>query len=647
MCSRSSSSSSAALAAAAACALLAAAVLATPEQALTRRKRIVGGDPAPQPPEDDPAVVIYRGDEQATLRGVREGPYYAFRGIRFAEPPVGRFRLQRPRRAFLSGTYNATKPPPPCPQPDPRGTGGIVGSEDCLFLNVFTPKLPDGSSGLPVLFWIHGGGYRRGSASQYGVTPLLNKNLVVVTIQYRLGSLGFLSGASKELPGNVGLFDMSLALDWVRDYIKFFGGNPNLIKACGQGTGASSAILLSLSKITQGFLGGIIALSGTALSTFAVDNDPLGTSRDLATKNGCPVSPMLAMVRCLQELPVESLIKADSNLQDSRLLAKGLIGGLKGLLGPAPVVDGAHDNRFIPSFLQDEPLNILKSGKFPKIPLLTGITKEETSTAILGDYQNDILGKLSTIPNYANQIVDSLGASIASVTNATKQLTSISSIYFNSGILTNPEKIISKLIEATGDALFSLPAFETSQLWSDKFPTYLYSFEHKGKQKGGPEFLTGLPLVQQTLTPAPNEGIGHGDDLPFLFDALPLDGNKAPGSSFKLTDPDDITVQDLMTSYIAEFAKTGVPVSNATDGKSTWLPFSRSNNNYLQIMKKPMSAKDFRYCQLAVWAGITERLQSTTCQAFNVAKDLAGSITDVKIVPVAVPLNTHILPFGG
>jgi carboxylesterase type B len=165
-----------------------------------RVRRIVGGDAAVAPPEDDPVVFTRFAGKTARVLGVRDLPHYVFRGIRYGHAPAGKERflvrppspdkfdltslLQRPRQYFLQGFENATRFPPPCVQPVP-GQDKVIGDEDCLFLNVFTPTLPTGlegtfashenhriisfSSGLPVIVWIHGGGYRYGSASQYGV----------------------------------------------------------------------------------------------------------------------------------------------------------------------------------------------------------------------------------------------------------------------------------------------------------------------------------------------------------------------------------------------------------------------------------------------------------------------------------------------
>lgn len=153
---------------------------------------------------------------------------------------------------FLQGDIDATKLPSPCIQPVP-GKNKTVGSEDCLFLNIFTPELPTGTEGLPVIVWIHGGGFRFGSASQYGVRHLIGKRIIIVSIQYRLGSLGFLSTGTREMPGNVALWDMALATQWVRNYIGFFGGNPFRIVIMGHDTGASSALLVALSNIAKGY----------------------------------------------------------------------------------------------------------------------------------------------------------------------------------------------------------------------------------------------------------------------------------------------------------------------------------------------------------------------------------------------------------
>ncbi|KAJ9601634.1 hypothetical protein L9F63_000242 [Diploptera punctata] len=583
-----------------------------------RVKRIVGGMPAAVPPEDDPVVFVYLHEQDARVFGNRDRPngYYNFRGIRYAEPPVGRFRFQRARKLKLWEIK-------------------IIGSEDCLFLNVlYSIKLPDSSEGLPVLMWIHGGGYRRGSASQYGVSHLVDQKLVVVTIQYRLGSLGFLSAGTKELPGNAGMFDMSLALQWIKDYIKFFGGNPNKITVFGQGTGASSAILLSLSQITQGFLSGVMAMSGSALSAFAIDKNPIATGREVAQKNGCPTSPTFEMVKCLQELPVSALIQADSGLQELRLAAQGVLAGLTGLLGPAPCIEGGNDGRFLPNFFDKSPLDGLKSGKFPKIPLLTGVTRDETSSALNGQYRNEVLENVKKDPKYLDNLVNDIvkGSDLfGELYNRTDELIkNVGSKYF--GFLKgDPSTTLNKVVEVTGDSLFNLPAFQMAKMWSKYFgKTFFYSFDQQSERNmhGGGQFLQGLPIVEDGNNT--NTGVAHGDDLPFVFDPLSLYGNGSTGGS-GASDPNKDKVQNITTQLVAQFARTGEP---SIEGLGPWPTFSGDKTNYISISSTPRKQSNFRFCQMALWGGILTQLQSSTCKTFwgitKFSEDALGNLEKAK-----------------
>lgn len=131
----------------------------------------------------------------------------------------------------------------------------------------------------------------------------------MVTIQYRLGTLGFLSSGTPELPGNAALWDMALAVQWTRNYIGFFGGNPHKIVIMGQGTGASGALLLALSNIAKGSASAIVAMSGSALSNWAMDNNPKATAIEVAQHHGCPITNIVTMIKCLQALPPDNIIQ--------------------------------------------------------------------------------------------------------------------------------------------------------------------------------------------------------------------------------------------------------------------------------------------------------------------------------------------------
>ncbi|CAG9813114.1 unnamed protein product [Phaedon cochleariae] len=585
-----------------------------------RVKRIVGGNPADPPPEDDPTVYTNFAGKAARVQGVREFPHYVFRGIKYALPPIGKNRFLRPKQKFLEGHVDATRYAPPCIQPRP-GTNMIIGSEDCLAVNVFTPELPTGLEGLPVVVWIHGGGFRYGSASQYGVRHLVGKQLVVVTIQYRLGSLGFLSDGSKQLPGNVALWDMVLAVQWVRNYIGFFGGNPYRIVVMGHDTGASSALLVTLSKVAKGLSAGVIAMSGTAVSRWAVDNSPQTAAKDIADQNGCPIGDIVTMVKCLQTLPPESIIKGDSYIEFHRLQSNGFMSGLSGNLGGSPVTEGVNDGRSLPGLVENEPINDLEKENNPKIPLLTGIVKDETKRAVKGYMNEDIIKKLKTVPNYIeNVLVNNLKGFIPLKNhlqevkqNAENLITGLIPLNFKNYLQHNKDNLfesLEKISDITNDVLFNVPAFLTVDRWSrNGAPTFLYSFEHFGKLKKGNTFLRGSPLVgNDTETHDDNGTVGHGDDLAYLFDANDVEGKSL--NSDVILNEDDRKVRDFFTQMISDFARHGAPRMN----NKNILPFSGKTNNFIQIKPKPEITNNFKFCEMALWCNIAERLKSTSCQ---------------------------------
>ncbi|XP_049861708.1 acetylcholinesterase-like, partial [Schistocerca gregaria] len=176
-------------------------------------------------------------------------PYTAFLGIPYAEPPTGELRFQAPRPAAAwEGVLNATQYGSDCVQ----STG--TGYEDCLYLNVYVPGTPAEAAALPVLFWIHGGEFGSGSGSdqQYGPHFIVSYGVILVTTNYRLGPLGFLSTGDEVVPGNAGLKDQQLALTWVQRNIANFGGDPDLVTPFGQSAGGMAVSFHLVSPLSAG-----------------------------------------------------------------------------------------------------------------------------------------------------------------------------------------------------------------------------------------------------------------------------------------------------------------------------------------------------------------------------------------------------------
>jgi len=219
-----------------------------------------------------PSVAIPQG----RLAGTSRDGVDAFRAIPYAAPPVGALRWRAPAAPNgWRGVRDASAFGPVCPQPPVDWAGHDLDrqSEDCLTLNVWTPSLAS-SARLPVMVWFHGGGYTNGSGSQatYEGTKLAKRGVVIVTVNYRLGALGFLAhpALSAESPlhtsGNYGLLDQIAALKWVRANIARFGGNPNNVTIFGQSAGGGSAMLLTVSPLARGLFQKAIFESGAALN---------------------------------------------------------------------------------------------------------------------------------------------------------------------------------------------------------------------------------------------------------------------------------------------------------------------------------------------------------------------------------------------
>ncbi|KAG7171403.1 Venom carboxylesterase-6-like 11 [Homarus americanus] len=259
--------------------------------------------------------------QQGVIIGSREeadaGRFiYSFKGIPYAEPPVGDLRMKDPLPAGgWTGERNGTEDPPVCKQIDIvalfKDEEAVVGDEDCLFLNVFTPR--PYSSDLPVMVYIHGGAFILGSMIGCGPLPLLNKDVVLVAIQYRLGVLGFLSTEDEVLPGNLGLKDQTVALRWVQENIRSFGGDPEKVTIFGESAGSASVHFQILTPHAAGLFQQAIMQSGTALCPWALREDHKEVAVTLGEMYTCSdaESPDLdsnRLLDCLNEVPVDDLI---------------------------------------------------------------------------------------------------------------------------------------------------------------------------------------------------------------------------------------------------------------------------------------------------------------------------------------------------
>jgi len=304
------------------------------------------------------------------LAGRVEGGIHVFRGIPYAKPPVGplRFRAPEPAPAW-KGVREAVAFGPSAPQnpmmlPLPGMDVGAM-DEDCLYLNVYTPA-PDGGR-RPVLVWIHGGGFVIGSGSQsiYDGSRLARRgDVVVVTINYRLGPLGFLHLADlcpglEGAAGNCGIRDQVLALEWVRDHIEAFGGDPGNVTIFGESAGGMSVGTLLGTPSARGLFQRAIAQSGACHNVHTRETATRVAEHFLEDLGVRPVDA----ARVLRELPPDKIL----DTQQQTFLKLGTSLGL--LLPFQPLTDG--------EFIPEPPIEAVRAGSARRVSLLTGTTRDE------------------------------------------------------------------------------------------------------------------------------------------------------------------------------------------------------------------------------------------------------------------------------
>ncbi|RZC35306.1 COesterase and/or Abhydrolase 3 domain containing protein, partial [Asbolus verrucosus] len=316
---------------------------------------------------------LIQGREGATIKSKT---YYAFEKIPYATPPVGELRFKAPLPAQnWEGTLNTTYLDVSCHQLLPALAQELE-SEDCLYVNVFTPQLPSAEQNVsfPVMFFIHGGAFAGGSSAMHKSDLIVENDVVLVTINYRLGPFGFLSTQDEVIPGNNGLKDQQLAIQWTHDNIHLFGGDPEKVTIFGQSAGSASCAYQLLNQQSQGLFIGAILESGVsimpsvyqrrareiAFAAAAFINDTFTNSNDSAA--------LLDFLLTVDAEDIKDAARqysaAETGPEDEEL-SRGLYWG--------PVIEVKNPDAFITKKM----FGLLQAGNVVAVPILIGVTSEE------------------------------------------------------------------------------------------------------------------------------------------------------------------------------------------------------------------------------------------------------------------------------
>ncbi|XP_012688033.2 carboxylesterase 5A-like [Clupea harengus] len=474
-------------------------------------------------------------------------------GIPFARPPLGPLRLSAPQPAeSWEGERDATQQPPMCLQdPDvvPKWSKNLgvelsvpPVSEDCLYLNVYTPAKSTDDEKLPVMVWIHGGAYLFGAASQYdGSVLAAYENLVVVIVQYRLGILGFFSTGDEHAQGNWGLLDQIAALQWVQQNIGIFGGDPNSVTIAGESAGGMSTSFLVLSPLSKGLFHRAVLQSGSATVAGYSTNTPAVFAQMVANVTDCDSSSTEALVQCLRQKNEEELI----NVMKKKIPASATV-----------------DGKFLPAPAEQ----LLSSKDFLKVPILIGVTNHEFGWSLPKAF---FPGGLENIDRA--MITGALGRLIPSgVASGVNEI--IVDEYLKDA--KTPEDIRDASLDLLGDLFLVIPAIKVANYHRDAgVPVYMYEFQHR-------------PEIYKDTRPSFVKA-DHGDELGFVFGACFWNGHvKLNGST---TEGENQLCRTVM-SYWANFARNGSPNG---PGLVHW-PLYDASNKYLNLDLQQSEGQDLR-----------------------------------------------------
>ncbi len=474
-----------------------------------------------------PNEIIYT--DAGALRGTTSGAMDEFLGIPYAKPPVGDLRWRAPRRAApWPGILDATQFAPHCAQ-NASPFGQASQSEDCLYLNVYRPKGARADEfrrldGLPVMVWIHGGALVTGESDDYDPSALVDKGVIVVTINYRLGALGFLvqsalasdPNSPNTVTINYGLRDQQEALHWVQRNIRSFGGNPHNVTVFGESAGGLSTLSHIASPLSSDLFAKAIVESGAyslVLPSLA-QSESAGTT--FATAIGCSDQS----ATCLRTAPLSAILANQT--------ASGYV----------PTVDGA----VLPQSLGAA----LAGGSFNRVPVMQGSNANEWRLFVALDF--DLTGAPLTAATYADVVNATYGTTLGPI---------VLDLY---PVAAYPSPDLADAAAGT-DSIFACTGRIAIGALSQYVPVFAYEFS----DPNAPEDF--LPPVSFPYAAA------HASELQYLF-----------GLRSSLPHPGLNTVQqqlsNTMVNYWSRFAKDSDPNQR---GNSYWPPYSLANDTYQNL----------------------------------------------------------------
>ncbi|NP_001303634.1 acetylcholinesterase-like isoform X1 [Cimex lectularius] len=575
---------------------------------------VVLGAGASPPLDDDPLIIE---TDKGRVRGITIAASTgklvdAWLGIPYAQKPIGKLRFRHPRPLDKwNHILNATRLPNTCVQIIDTVFGDFPGaiiwnpntqlSEDCLYLNVVVPK--PRPTNAAVMVWIFGGGFYSGSATLdvYDHKTLVSEeNVILVSMQYRVASLGFLYLDTADVPGNAGLYDQRMALQWVHDNIHLFGGDPQKVTLFGESAGAVSVSLHLLSPLSHKLFNQAIMESGSAVAPWAIISREESMLRGLrlAEAVGCPHSKheLRAVIDCLR----------NTNATD-------LVSNEWGTLGICefpfvPIVDG--------TFVDDHPKRNLAARNFKKTNILMGSNTEEGYYFIIY-YLTELFRKEENVYINREEFLRAVVELNPYVNNIARQ-----AIIFEYTDWQNPEDPIKNrdaLDKMVGDYQFTCTVNEFAHTYAESGNVvYMYLFSHRS---------IGNPWPSWT-------GVMHGDEINYVF-GEPLN----PTKNYL---PSEAELSRRMMNYWANFAKTGNPnlKGNNSWTSTYWPQHTAYGREFLTLginQSSSTTGRGPRVKQCAFWKKYLPQLIASTETRTNPVQECTNGVNSLSLSKELLP----------
>lgn len=514
------------------------------------------------------AVAVSTADDSlvntplGSVQGIVGEGWRLFAGVPFATPPVGALRWNDPLpvQPWAPNTLNATQDPPGCWQDcysnEPPHICPPVHSEDCLYLNIWTPRMNGTiTKPLPVIIFYHGGNFMDGYAG--GLNPeggllydgrsfVTSYDVIIVVAQYRLGNLGFLYlGSDTGIQGNYGLKDQVQSMAWVKEYISYFGGDPNSVTLSGQSAGSMS-ISAHLSRLeTSGLYNQVIMVSNPFAEAYRDPFSALDLANVFANFSGCNYADLHTVETCLRALSPETLLHAQI-LSNTDVLAD-ITNFLQIVVTWSPTIGT--------EYLPRRPLEAFQAGEIVDVPIIVGTTANETVIFVY-----EVLDFPLSQPLY--ELAASL---LIGPEDFNKSL----ALYPYPDPLPSDLRVFASYLLT--DGLFLCPTRNASEalLANQPYrrsPIYHYQYSH--------QLVDSASLWQSNFTECWTS-VCHGSDLPLIF--RPNDPNIANYTT------EEAYLSSAIQNYWVNFATTGNPNANNYPQSPTWPTYNANTRNTINF----------------------------------------------------------------